>query len=160
MSFIHVVLRHRPLTKSCPVDVIHSGAADPKNSLSYIRIRSLNTRLLCMSTLILPSFDQWMNYSMPCSRILGKMKLSRNIPSRKWPADIEAYITRDYQQLVPGDKRSLFQAGFMIVKPSQQVFDELVQVILEGNFVEGWKNTSGWAALVMLGRLGPRLCKG
>jgi ABC-type antimicrobial peptide transport system ATPase subunit len=89
-----------------------------------------------------------------------KDEIVTQYPVREWPADIEAYITRDYQQLVPGDKRSLFQAGFMIVKPSQQVFDELVQVILEGNFVEGWKNTSGWAALVMLGRLGPRLCKG
>lgn len=81
-------------------------------------------------------------------------------PIQDWPSDIEAFITRDYQQIIPGDTRSLFQAGFMVVKPNQQVFDELVQVILEGNFVEGWNKTSGWAGLGYGGKVGAKAMQG
>ena len=89
-----------------------------------------------------------------------KDEIVSQYPVKEWPDNIEAYITRDYQQLVPGDKRSLFQAGFMIVKPNQQVFDELVQVIVEGNFVEGWKNTSGWGGLGYAGKVGAKAMQG
>ena len=82
-------------------------------------------------------------------------------PDREWPkGDIEAFITRDYQQIIPGDKRPLFQAGFMVVKPNQAVFDELVEVILEGNFVEGWKSSSGWGGLGYSGKVGAKAMQG
>jgi hypothetical protein len=90
-----------------------------------------------------------------------KTKIVTQCPVQLWPPKgIEAYITRDYQQLIPGDKRSLFQAGFMVVKPNQQVFDQLVEVILEGNFVEGWNATSGWGGFGYAGKVGAKAMQG
>jgi hypothetical protein len=81
-------------------------------------------------------------------------------PVRHWPANIEAFITRDYPQLIPGDDRSLFQAGFMVVKPNKKVFDEIIAIILEGNFAEGWNSTSGWGGLGYSGKVGAKAMQG
>ena len=89
-----------------------------------------------------------------------KDEIVTQYPIQSWPLDIEAFITRDYQQIVPGDTRPLFQAGFMVVKPNQQVFDELVQVILEGNYVDGWNSTSGWGGLGYSGKVGAKAMQG
>jgi hypothetical protein len=81
-------------------------------------------------------------------------------PIRNWPKNIEAFITRDYQQLIPGEDRPLFQAGFMVVKPNQKVFDEIIEIILEGNFVDGWNSTSGWGGLGYGGKVGAKAMQG
>jgi hypothetical protein len=64
------------------------------------------------------------------------------------PNTIEAYVTRDYQQLIPGDPIALFQAAFMVIQRNVQVFDELVAIIKKGNFLPatGWDGM-GWAGL-------------
>lgn len=60
-------------------------------------------------------------------------------------------MTRDYQQLIPGDPIALFQAAFMVIQPNVQVFDELVAIIKKGNFLPakgwaglGWATEEGW----------------
>ena len=59
------------------------------------------------------------------------------------PKHHRAYVTRDYQQLIPGDPIALFQAAFMVIQPNVQVFDELVAIIKKGNFLPA----KGWAGL-------------
>jgi len=59
------------------------------------------------------------------------------------PKHHRAYVTRDYQQLIPGDPIALFQAAFMVIQPNVQVFDELVAIIKKGNFLPA----TGWAGL-------------
>jgi hypothetical protein len=67
------------------------------------------------------------------------------------PKHHRAYVTRDYQQLIPGDPIALFQAAFMVIQPNVQVFDELVAIIKKGNFLPatgwdglGWATEEGW----------------
>lgn len=78
----------------------------------------------------------------------------------KYPENIEAFITRDYQQVIPGDKLPLFQAGFMVVKPNQEVFDELVKVILKGDFKEGFSTKSGWGGMGYAAKVGSKAMQG
>ena len=39
---------------------------------------------------------------------------------------------------------SAFQAGFIILKPSMDVFNEYLDIIREGNYVEGFSRENGW----------------
>jgi hypothetical protein len=59
-----------------------------------------------------------------------------NIPKR-----IDAFYTKDYNMInafnhdVAG-----VQGGFLVVRPSESVFDEYIDLVLEGNYIEG----KGW----------------
>mmetsp|Transcript_20364 Transcript_20364/g.31878 ORF Transcript_20364/g.31878 Transcript_20364/m.31878 type:complete len:494 (-) Transcript_20364:1778-3259(-) len=59
------------------------------------------------------------------------------------PEDIQAYLTRDYHQVIPG-RKAAFQAGFIVLKPNQTVFDQYLEIIREGNYVEGFSRENGW----------------
>ena len=59
------------------------------------------------------------------------------------PENIQAYLTRDYHQVIPG-RKAAFQAGFIAVKPNQTVFEEYLEIIREGNYVEGFSRENGW----------------
>jgi hypothetical protein len=78
---------------------------------------------------------------------------AKNIPvmfGNPLPEKIDAFFTRDYNMISPGKKYPGFQGGFLVVRPSQDVFEEYREVILEGNFVggAGWNGTFGgyWGA--------------
>lgn len=66
------------------------------------------------------------------------------------PEKIDAFFTRDYNMIRPSKKYPGFQGGFLVVRPSQEVFEEYRELILEGNFVggAGWNGTFGgyWGA--------------
>ncbi|KAL7537927.1 hypothetical protein ACHAXR_012067 [Thalassiosira sp. AJA248-18] len=55
------------------------------------------------------------------------------------PDNIQAYLTRDYHQVIPA-----FQAGFIVLKPSMSAFNEYLDIIREGNYVEGFSRENGW----------------
>ena len=59
------------------------------------------------------------------------------------PDKIDAFFTRDWPQVRPG-KKGLFQAGFVVVRPDPTVFDELKEIVLEGNYTEGFSGSNGW----------------
>ena len=61
-----------------------------------------------------------------------------------WPDRIDAFITRDWPQVAPGKFPPGFQAGFIVGRRDPQVFEEIVEVIKEGNYTEGWGNAYGW----------------
>jgi hypothetical protein len=60
-----------------------------------------------------------------------------------WPGDIEAAFTRDWGQVMPG-RLPGYQAGFIALKPSRQVFDQILDVIRTADYVEGFDRTNGW----------------
>jgi hypothetical protein len=78
---------------------------------------------------------------------------AKNLPvmfGNPLPEKIDAFFTRDYNMINPGKKYPGFQGGFLVVRPSLEVFEEYRAVILEGNFVggAGWNGTFGgyWGA--------------
>jgi hypothetical protein len=60
-----------------------------------------------------------------------------------WPVDIQAAMTRDWGQARPGRKPG-FQAGFLVIKPSQKAFDEIVETIKTTHYVTGYSRDAGW----------------
>ena len=84
-----------------------------------------------------------------------RSKVEREIPSAPWPKNIEATITRDYTSAYPR-RHSGFQAGFWVVKPSQKHFDNLLAIIREGNYKEGFERDNGWGHLGYGGFVGAK----
>jgi len=72
-----------------------------------------------------------------------KIELEYPDKRQSMPENIQAYLTRDYHQVIPG-RKAAFQAGFIVLKPNQKVFDEYLEIIREGNFVEGFSRENGW----------------
>lgn len=55
------------------------------------------------------------------------------------PGRVDAFFTRDYNLAAPG-KLAGMQGGFLVVRPSMEVFEEYCRIVLEGNHYRG----SGW----------------
>ena len=57
------------------------------------------------------------------------------------PKKIDAFYTRDYNMVNPGgEEHAGVQGGFLMIRPSEDSFDEYIDIVLEGNFIEG----RGW----------------
>jgi len=81
-------------------------------------------------------------------------------PNDVWPSTpVEAFMTRDWPQVIPGRKPG-YQAGFIVLRPSQAVFDEIVEVIKEGNYVDGFQRENGWGGLGYGGYVGAMAMQG
>lgn len=70
------------------------------------------------------------------------------------PERIDAYFTRDYTSSWPWKKVAGVQGGFLVLRPSQDAFNEYMDIILEGNFTMGFNNDSGWGGLGFGGWVG------
>lgn len=59
----------------------------------------------------------------------------------KVPKRIDAFYTKDYNMINPFNHDVAgVQGGFLMVRPSESVFDEYIDLVLEGNYIEG----KGW----------------
>ena len=108
---------------------------------AYTLIQHPVAVVLDLDSLILQPLDDLFD-----ALILGKY--SDNIPihddgvnTKKDMKNVEAFYTRDYNMVNPGgEKYAGVQGGFIMVKPSEQVFSEYADIILEGDYREG----RGW----------------
>lgn len=64
---------------------------------------------------------------------------------QNWTGRIETMFTRDYPMAPPGRpvEKVGMQGGFLIVRPNQTAYDELVHLIRQGNFKGGWHDETG-----------------
>jgi hypothetical protein len=77
----------------------------------------------------------------------------------KWPDNIQAFMTRDWPQVIPGRKAG-YQAGFLVAKTNQQVFDQTVAVLRKGDYVEGYQYENGWGGQGYGGYVGAMAMQG
>jgi len=68
-------------------------------------------------------------------------------PDEPWPTVVEAAMTRDWPQVRPGRVPG-FQAGFIVLRPSLSVFDEIVRTIRTAEYVPGFARDNGWGGKV------------
>jgi len=78
-------------------------------------------------------------------------------PDDNLPDRIDAYVTRDYPQLIPG-RIPGYQAGFLIAKRDTAIVPDVVQVIREGNYTDSWGRDNGWGGKGYGGYVGVCLC--
>jgi hypothetical protein len=76
----------------------------------------------------------------------AQARVDREFPDTPWPARTDAFMTRDWSQVIPGRKPG-YQAGFIAHKPDPVVFEELVHVIKTANYTEGFGRGNGWGGL-------------
>lgn len=72
-------------------------------------------------------------------------RIPRERPNDPWPTNPQAAMTRDWGQVMPGRKPG-YQAGFLVVKPNQTVFEEIVNVILNDDYNPGYGRDCGWGS--------------
>lgn len=76
---------------------------------------------------------------------IGRSARSRLLlerPGDPLPDKIGAFITRDWPQVAPKKFPPAYQAGFLVARRDPSVLEEMVDVIKEGNYTQGW----GWGA--------------
>ena len=87
----------------------------------------------------------------------GRILLER--PNDPWPDRVDAYMTRDWPQALPG-RKAMYQAGFQVVRPDQTVFDKMIDVIRIGDYNEGFGRDNGWGGLGYGGNIGSMAMQG
>jgi len=65
-------------------------------------------------------------------------------PGEKLPDKIGAFITRDWTQVFPGKWPPGYQAGFLVARRDPSIKSDIVEIIKEGNYTEGWGHKYGW----------------
>jgi len=66
-------------------------------------------------------------------------------PHEPLPDTIDAFVTRDWPQVMPG-RKALYQAGFLVARHDPSVLKDAVDVILEGNYTPGYGRDTGWGS--------------
>jgi len=89
----------------------------------------------------------------------AREKIIQERPQEALPERIDAFVTRDWPQVVPGRKPG-FQAGFIVVRPDDSVFDDLKEIVLEGNYTPGFGRDNGWGGLGYGGFVGAMAMQG
>lgn len=91
--------------------------------------------------------------------ILARQSLERERPTDAWPETPQAFMTRDWPQVFPG-RKAAYQAGFIVLRPNPQVMAEIVEIVKEGNFVEGNQPDNGWGGKGYGGFVGAKAMQG
>lgn len=89
----------------------------------------------------------------------ARNKIARERPTDAWPDQIDAFLTRDWPQVVPG-RIAGYQAGFIVVRPDESVFQELTDIVKKGDYVPGFAHTNGWGGLGYGGFVGAMAMQG
>lgn len=73
----------------------------------------------------------------------SKIPLERPDLSSSMPDTIDAFITRDWAQVIPG-RKALYQAGFLVARRNPDVLQQAIAIVKEGNYKEGYDLRNGW----------------
>ena len=100
-------------------------------------------------------FDVMFN---PASESKNQIQLER--PTDPWPTQVDAFLTKDWGQSVPGARPPGYQAGFLVARTNPKILDELVEIIREGNYIGGLSKRNGWGGLGYGGFVGAMAMQG
>lgn len=81
-------------------------------------------------------------------------------PGERLPDTIGAFLTRDWPQVAPGKFPPAYQAGFLVARRDPDVMDQVLDIIREGNYTDGWGYGSGWHGSGHGGYVGARAMQG
>ena len=99
--------------------------------------------ILDLDSLVLRPFDALFDAIIEGENLSAETmgKLPIHNPEKRIPKRIDAFYTKDYNMInFPAHDVAGVQGGFLVVRPSEAVFDEYIDLVLEGNYIEG----RGW----------------
>lgn len=77
-------------------------------------------------------------------------------PARPLPEDIQLLYTIDYAMVPPGRANKPIQGGFVVLRPNEKVYHDIVTTVLTSNYTnKGWDGTFGrfWGDMTFQGLL-------
>mmetsp|Transcript_7894 Transcript_7894/g.23251 ORF Transcript_7894/g.23251 Transcript_7894/m.23251 type:complete len:519 (+) Transcript_7894:142-1698(+) len=97
---------------------------------------------LDLDTLVLQPMDSLFDWMMVGNkaRDFDASGIELQWPEAEIPETINAIFTRDFNMCRPQKKIKPVQGGFLVLRPSMDVYKEFVEIIREGHFTEG----GGW----------------
>lgn len=78
---------------------------------------------------------------------VARSRIPLERPTDPWPTTVEAAFTRDWPQVIPG-RIPGFQAGFLLVRPSMVIFEQIIDTIKTAKYVAGYSRSNGWGGKV------------
>ena len=90
----------------------------------------------------------------------ARQQLLLEKPADKIPDKIDIFFTRDWPQVAPNKFPAGFQAGFMVARRNPSILEEMVNIIREGNYTDGWGRGHGWHNKGYGGYVGARAMQG
>jgi hypothetical protein len=109
--------------------------------------------LLDLDTLVLQPMDRLFDFILDSSKLPRANDLLR--PNNTIPETINVLYTTDYAMVSPGRKVKPTQGGFVVLRPSQEIFQEFSDIVRTGDFRDngGWLGKSGkfWGAMTFQG---------
>jgi len=65
-------------------------------------------------------------------------------PEKELPKQVDAFYTYDYNMVAISKPHKPVQGGFLVTRPSMEVYEEFRKIVLEGDFREG----KGWGGMI------------
>eukprot|EP00536_Pseudo-nitzschia_multiseries_P000868 jgi/Psemu1/250005/estExt_Genewise1Plus.C_110057 len=100
---------------------------------------------LDLDTLVLQPMDSLFDWMMAGdkARDFDASGIELQWPEAEVPETINAIFTRDFNMCGPKKKVKPVQGGFLVLRPSMDVYNEFVEIIREGHFTQG----GGWGGI-------------
>jgi hypothetical protein len=111
--------------------------------------------LLDLDVLILKPLDLLFDFMLYGKRLPGD-HFQSNVSSTMKPDDIALAFTFDYNMLPPERPIKPVQGGFVIFKPNQTIYDDMVSIVRKGDYnLRGWEGKTGkfWGSMTWQGLL-------
>lgn len=89
----------------------------------------------------------------------ASIQLERPEEADSLPDKIDAFITRDWPQVIPG-RKALYQAGFVVAGHNPDLLQEAIDIVKEGDFKEGYELRNGWSSAGYGGFVGAMAMQG
>lgn len=77
----------------------------------------------------------------------ARAQLQLSFPQQQLPDQIDAFFTKDVTSSQPWEIRQGIQGGFLMARPSQELFDKYLDFVTNGDFLQGRGNGFGWGGL-------------
>jgi len=82
--------------------------------------------------------------------LLDGGRLDKHHLQRPQPVKSSVMFTKDITSAQPWERVQAVQGGFVVAKPNRKHFEEMLEIVREGNYVPGRGHGSGWAGKVGL----------
>jgi hypothetical protein len=87
---------------------------------------------------------------------LARSYIALERPEDGFPDKIDAFITRDWPQVIPG-RKAMYQAGFLVARHDPSTIEDALEVVREGDYVDSFGHDNGWGGLGYGGFVGKHI---
>jgi len=130
--------------------IVHNGCCGEKELIKLEAYRLMQHPVIIhldLDVLVLKPMDDLIDFMLdPSSYSIGGNNVPIMWPERPIPESISLVFTKDYNVLAPRRKHKPFQGGFFALKPSEEIYREMIEIVRVGDYRDD--KTKGWGGVV------------